>query len=224
LDFRGNRIGGLADQRVRVDTYPKLAVDTSSGRSKGRLYMAWEDLSQGAYFNLGRIGGFSFLGPGCSPATLSIFNCLGRGSNVWLSFSDDGGATWSTPQRVDTTTPGPRDAFNIAIAVDPADGSVNVVWYDSRFDPLNDHVAVMWRRGTPTSTGVRWLRQSNILTGIKTIDLSEDIYRWTVGNFAGDYIQVAAFGKRVYISWTDTRNLKGGFHQEDNMLASFVTR
>jgi hypothetical protein len=230
-DFRNARIGGLADQRQRVDTIPHLAVDTSSSKTSGRLYVVWEDLSKGAYYNLGSIGLFSFLGTGCNPAS-SALNCLGRGSDVQLAFSDNAGTSWSTPARVDTKKAGPvHDAFNTGIAVDPSSGLVSVTWYDSRFDPLNNQVAVMLRSGQPSKGGINWQgKEQNILTSLggkngdedqrqESIDLSYDIYRQTVGNFAGDYIQIAAFQGHVYVAWTDTRPIKNGFHQEDNMLA-----
>jgi len=222
FDFTANRIGGLADQRQRVDTIPKMAVDASSGKTSGRLYLAWEDLNQGSYFNMGPVGFFSFLGTGCSSFPV-IFNCLGRGSEVVLTHSDDHGATWSTPARVDKQTGSQHDAFNVALSVDPATGKVQVTWYDTQSDPGNVNLAVMLRQGTPTASGVKWKgSERNVLDGFgaKTIDLSSDIQRQTRGNFAGDYISVASLNGRVYIGWTDTRPMKEGFHQEDNMLAS----
>ncbi len=230
FDFTANRIGGLADQRQRVDTIPKMAVDASTGKTSGRLYIAWEDLNQGSYFNMGPVGFFSFLGSGCSSFPV-IFNCLGRGSEVVLTHSDDQGATWSTPTRVDTLTnsqhdsqhDSQNDAFNVALSVDPATGKVQVTWYDTQSDPGNVNLAVMLRQGTPTTSGVKWKgSERNVLDGFgaKSIDLSSDIQRQTRGNFAGDYISVASLNGRVYIGWTDTRPMKNGFHQEDNMLAS----
>jgi len=124
---------------------------------------------------------------------------------------------------VDTQTRSQHDAFNVALSVDPATGRVQVTWYDTRSDPGNVNLAVMWRQGTPTSSGVKWKgSERNVLDGFraKSIDLSSDVQRQTRGNFAGDYISVASLNGRVYIGWTDTRPMKNGFHQEDNMLAS----
>jgi hypothetical protein len=76
------------------------------------------------------------------------------------------------------------------LAVDPVDGSVNVVLYDRRGDPRNRKQIVVLARSTD---------------GGRTFSN----YAWTDepfeagGLFFGDYSGLAAYGGRVYGIWTE---------------------
>jgi hypothetical protein len=70
----------------------------------------------------------------------------GDSSDVFFTRSTDGGATWSTPGRVnDDATP--NDQFFPAIAVNAA-GTIEAIWYDRRLDPDNFHIDVFRARST----------------------------------------------------------------------------
>jgi hypothetical protein len=95
-----------------------LAVATS-GRHNGRIYVSWTDgrnLSQTDFF-----------------ADIGVYNF----ADVLLSKSDDGGATWSAPVRVNK---GPItravDQYMPALGVDKR-GTVGVFYYDRRHDSRN---------------------------------------------------------------------------------------
>jgi len=111
--------------------------------------------------------------------------------DVFVATSDDGGKKWSAPARVnnDPVHDGAEQFFQW-LAVDPVDGSVNVVFYDRRNDPMNRKQIVVLARSTD---GAR----------------SFTNYAWTdnpfeaSGVFFGDYSGLAAYGGRVYGVWTE---------------------
>jgi hypothetical protein len=271
-DFRGNEIGGLADQRERINTYPKLAVDTSGATTPNALYVVYEAFPGiGSYLNLGPLGDFAAFGTGPSCVFPATLNCVGRGSQIYAQVSLDGGLSWhplvdfgseplSNSNTVDNSyllgpndcsvlaSPSTCDRFNPSISIDPtvAGGAIHVIWYDT-FNDLssslpgesqhNKLLDVMHRTSTGPAvfdavgcggggcydityaTGPTAI-QIDLLTTPPLINLDEDIQRIGRGNFAGDYIQVAANHAQVYAGWTDTRYFIGadGFNKEQNIL------
>ena len=76
------------------------------------------------------------------------------------------------------------------LAVDPTDGSVNVMFYDRRLDPQNRKQIVVLARSTDSGQSFK-------------------NYAWTNNPFEagsvffGDYSGLAAYGGRVYGIWTE---------------------
>ena len=111
--------------------------------------------------------------------------------DVFCSTSTDGGEKWSDPVRVnnDPVHDG-ADQFFQWLAIDPADGAANVVFYDRRQDPQNATQVVVLARSTDGGH-------------------SFQNYAWTSepfdanGVFFGDYTGIAALGGRVYGVWTE---------------------
>jgi Neuraminidase (sialidase) len=111
--------------------------------------------------------------------------------DVFLATSDDGGKHWNTPVRVNTDpVHNGAEQFFQWLAVDPTDGSVDVVFYDRRGDPQNRKQIVVLARSTDGGH-------------------SFNNYAWTQdpfeagGVFFGDYSGIAAYGGRVYGIWTE---------------------
>jgi hypothetical protein len=111
--------------------------------------------------------------------------------DVFLATSDDGGKRWSAPIRVnDDPVHNGADHFFQWLAVDPTDGSIDVIFYDRRRDPANRKQIVVLARSTD---GGRSFKN----------------YAWTDepfevgGVFFGDYSGIAAYGGRVYGIWTE---------------------
>ena len=111
--------------------------------------------------------------------------------DVFIASSGDGGKHWTAPVRVnnDPIHNGAEQFFQW-LAVDPADGSIDVLFYDRRGDPQNKKQIVVLARSTD---GAR----------------SFNNYAWTDNSFEagdvffGDYSGLAAYGGRVYGIWTE---------------------
>jgi hypothetical protein len=111
--------------------------------------------------------------------------------DVFLSSSENGGKRWSPAVRVnnDPVHDG-ADQFFQWLAVDPTDGSVNVMFYDRRKDPQNRKQIVTIARSTDggrTFPNYAWTENEFESSGV----------------FFGDYTGVAAYGGRVYGTWME---------------------
>src|SRR3954471_15414480 len=173
LMFAYSRDGGKTFSRARsiLHTAPIMfAIDTLD-RANGfpqialdpkskRLYVTWSDYRNGDL-------------------------------DVFISSSDDGGKHWSAAARVnnDEVHNGSEQFFQW-LAVDPVDGSVNVIFYDRRNDPKNRKQIVVLARSTDqghTFNNYAW---------------SDEPFE-AGGLFFGDYNGLAAYGGRVYGVWTE---------------------
>jgi len=111
--------------------------------------------------------------------------------DVFLATSDDGGRRWTAPVRVnnDPVHNGAEQFFQW-LAVDPTDGTVNVVFYDRRGDPQNRKQIVVLARSTDGGRSF-----NNYAWSDEAFEVS--------GVFFGDYSGIAAYGGRVYGIWTE---------------------
>ena len=148
------------DAVARSNGFPQIAMGPHSGDKGGRLYITWSDYRNGDV-------------------------------DVFCSTSTDFGASWSPAIRVnsDPVHDG-ADQFFQWLAVDPKDGSANIVFYDRRNDPRNRAETVTLARSMDGGT-------------------SFENYAWTTqpfdvaGAFLGDYSGLAAFNGRVYGVWAE---------------------
>ncbi len=111
--------------------------------------------------------------------------------DVFLATSSDRGRHWSAPIRVnnDPIHNGAEQFFQW-LAVDPVDGSVNVVFYDRRGDPQGRKQIVVLARSTDagrTFSNYAWTDEPFQVNSV----------------FFGDYNGLAAYGGRVYGVWTE---------------------
>ncbi len=111
--------------------------------------------------------------------------------DVFVATSDDRGKHWTSPVRVnnDSVHDGAEQFFQW-LAVDPTDGSVNVIFYDRRRDPRNRKQIVVLAHsidGAHTFTNYAWTEEPFEAGGV----------------FFGDYSGLAAYAGRVYGVWTE---------------------
>lgn len=113
--------------------------------------------------------------------------------DVFSSHSEDHGATWSSPVRVNSDPVHDGiDQFFQWIAIDPVTGDAYVQFYDRRADPEN--------RKT-------WITLARSTDGGKTFTN----YAWTDKPFEsplaflGDYMWCTAYNNKVYGIWTETQ-------------------
>ncbi len=138
----------------RANGMPVTGVDLSNGPNKGVLYVNWIDARNGD-------------------------------PDVFVMSSRDGGGTWSAPVRVnDDAIKNGKAQFFTWMAIDPADGSVNVVFYDRR-------------DGKGTQTGLTLAR--SVDGGQTFVNHKIDVPPFSANerSFFGDYSSVSAYGGRV---------------------------
>ncbi|HEY3215211.1 MAG TPA: PKD domain-containing protein [Candidatus Eisenbacteria bacterium] len=120
--------------------------------------------------------------------------------DVYLISSSNGGTSWSSPRRVNQDPQGNgKDNYFPWIACDPVTGLLACVSYDSRNFAANDMVETFV--ATSTDNGVTWqdFRVSDVAwSGDGIVGFS--------GNYAGDYLAIAARDNNVYPMWSDNRS------------------
>ena len=193
---------------------------TGAVAGDGTLYVVWSDIS-GVIFAVSKDGGRSFsrsrtilkTGPSYFDPT-----SVGRGNgfpeiaidprngqlfvtwadftngdiDVFSSTSKDKGKHWTVPVRVNNDPPhNGRDQFFQWLAVDPVDGSENVIFCDRRADSGNRSYYMTLARSTDGGQSFK-----NYAWNTQPSD-PKDV-------FMGDYMGIAAYGGKVYGIWTRT--------------------
>jgi hypothetical protein len=152
---------------TRANGMPVTGVDLSNGPHKGTLYVNWIDARNGD-------------------------------PDVFVMSSKDGGGTWSSPVRVnDDPVKNGKAQFFTWMSVDPADGSINVVFYDRR-------------DGNGTQTRLTMAR--SIDGGRSFVNHKIDLPAFTANSrvFFGDYGSISAYQGRVvpvFMHFVDEGNL-----------------
>jgi hypothetical protein len=171
-------VPGMCQRKVLV--YLSVGVDRSSGPRRGNAYAVWNDRDGTA------------ADPGCAGTTL-VSN-----SSVYFSASSDGGNTWSTPRVIHTDTPS-TDQFNPWMDVDPDDGTVHVMFYDTRDDPGRRKTNIYYIASK--DGGATWGNETKVSS--ETTD--ETASGAEAGNQYGDYSGLVAFRNVAFPAWTDRR-------------------
>jgi len=162
----------------RALIYPSIDVDRSTGTRRGWVYVAWSDFT-------------AVQSNGCVLATDA------NHSNVWLSHSADGGTTWSAPVLVHANLPR-VDHFNQWMHVDDTDGTVHVMWRDTRNDPARKKTDIYYTKSVDGgATFMPEVRVTSAMSDETTAGASPDQY--------GDYEGLAAFMSCASPFWTDRR-------------------
>jgi hypothetical protein len=159
--------------------YPVLDVDRSSGPHRGRLYCSWIDQT------------------------------LAGTTDIYLSYSDDGGAHWSPRRTVADQLSMLVDRFNHWMSVDPITGDVNISFYDTRNDTTGFRYMTDTYFTQSTNSGATW-RSPN--TRVSTASSNEHdcggVYPCSginYGNQQGDYEGLVSYNGSSYPIWTDSR-------------------
>jgi len=140
-----------------------------------------------------------------------------NGSDVFVSRSTDGGATWSSPVRANTDPVNiANDQFNQWLAVDPADGSVNVSWNDTRNDPSHLSTDIFYGRSTDGASSF-----SN--TQVTTAPTNETCCGADLGDQYGDYEGIAALNGTIRPVWTDRRAQVISLNLDEEVFTAAIT-
>jgi hypothetical protein len=182
-----------------VDSEPGLAWDRTGGPHNGRAYLVY---------------------------TLEVKN-ESNNIDIFVRYSDDGGATWSAGVRVnDDATK--NSQFLPKIALDPTTGNLAVMWHDSRKDlgaggpgdtngiPNDD--AQFWGAFS-TNGGASFTANMQISAGTSNSHDSGN------GIDYGDYTGLSFYGGIAHPAWADNSNSTGNnpdgtLHQLDIYTAA----
>ncbi len=165
------------DWRVAQLSMPSLAIDRSTGPFHGRLYAAWPDAR------------------------------LESRTQIFLSYSDDEGRSWSVPRIVSEDAASPKsdnkpNNFMPMVAVNNK-GAVSVSWYDRRDNP--DNLGYWVRFAASLDGGKTWLSSVRVSTHANVVEPGNT--RFNSGDTAG---LVADAGGAFHPVWIDNRT---GIHQ-----------
>jgi hypothetical protein len=179
------QVGGFraipAQPKRTVDAEVGLAYDISGGPHRGRLHLVYTDAP----------------------------NATSNDLNIFTRYSDDNGATWSSPHRVNTDT-GTNSQFFSKIALDPTTGFIAVVWYDCRNSAANNRVE-LW--GTVSLDG-----GETFLPEVKISAGSTSGVGLGGGNELGDYLGLDFYGGVFHPCWADNSNSTGDNPDSTNNL------
>ena len=187
-------IPAIAVRRALI--YPSLDVDRGGSANRGKVYCAWTDQA----------------GPGAFVD--------GAETDIFFARSTDRGLTWSSRVRVNDDAAG-NDQFYQWLSVDPTDGSINVMWQDTRNDPQRRKVDIFFARSTdggltfsknvrvttaPTDESCPVCEQCIAESGFNACAIfCRQNCDAEIFNQYGDYNGLVSFGGLSFPVWTDRR-------------------
>jgi hypothetical protein len=195
----------------RVNSAPRNAADPAPGSDPDTFYVAIEATV-----------------PGTQTATGTTYGTVDSGtasqSSIYFTKTTDGGATWSSLQRIDPQPKGNQFYPDI----DANAGKLHVMWQDTRADSATDWLTLPFQNtktaANPpgsTSTGAAvqtfYATSSNGGSSWTSSAASSVAYplNWEqFGNrddpFFGDYNYISAVGSTVLMNWADGRDTVAG--------------
>lgn len=159
--------------------------------------------------DLGLAGGFrtnGFPHAVIHPTTGQLFvvyndlDAPGGQADVWMTVSTDGGATWSTRRRVNTTAAG--DQWLPTLMLSPDAANLMVSWYDRRNDPANSWLQRYAALGQVSGTSVTFGRDFALSPLFPVVVGQDPAINPT---YMGDYDQIAAGSVDFVGTWGDNR-------------------
>jgi hypothetical protein len=149
----------------RANGLPVTACDTSGGPFDGNIYINWSDQRNGI-----------------------------NNTDIWLSTSQDGGNTWSTPVKVNDDISGNHQFFTW-MTIDQVTGYLWFVFYDRR--NYNDN-----------RTDVYMARSTDGGISFQNFKISDSPFIPDAGIFFGDYTNLTAHNNIIRPIWTRLQNLQ----------------
>lgn len=169
--------------------YLGAAADLGGGPYAGSVYAAWTDTT----------------GPESGTAS-------NNHARIQVAYSRDGGATWNTSTPHETADADTVDRWNQWLAVGP-DGTVHVVFYDTRNDPTRRSVDLYW--SASTDGAVTWSTPVKLTSEISPH--MEDFFQF------GDYNGLDVVADQLISVFTDNRNEGGGASDSPDIYAAGQT-
>ena len=190
----------------RMNDQPRIAVATR-GPFKGRVYVTFYQAEQ--------------------PVSGAVTAQSAVSSDIWITWSDDQGETWTAPERILAPVP-PTGVkrFWPTVAVQPG-GQVAIVYMESQEvqvtpDPADIECSVLVgggqrRQGTLSSLVNTWmvLSENGGASFTVPVRVSKQTVNWCGANYLGvnalysshgDYLGIATTWNRTFTVWPDNRN------------------
>lgn len=190
----------------------KVRTSCDQGVTFGPAVLITDLRSTGVIGDLGLNGGLRSRGfphTAVNPVTGTLYvtyNDLtaSEGADIFLKSSDDGGATWSAPVRVNSDRTA-NDQFNPAIAVGLDGLELMVGWYDRRADPENLDIERFSRTATihPASGDLTFEPEFRLSPSFPVVVAQDPVL---LPDFMGDYDQIVAGRRHFYTTWGDNRD------------------
>ena len=211
--------------RPRYNDFPRDAID----RATGRIFVTFQDATIAGNNGIGGsgticlpAGGLPSPGPPCPAGQRRVKVGGGADTDIYLTHSDDNGATWSTPLLITPTGGDNKIQFWPVVTVGPQ-GDVNVVYYESQemqvtANPTDIECSIgigggQTRRSLLSSIVDTWIARStdNGLSFQAPVKISTVSSNWcrVASNIRpnfGDYIGAATVGPLTHAVWADDRN------------------
>jgi hypothetical protein len=165
-------------------------ADTFVNGGTNNVYVAWNDLS----------GDSGCASVGSDPGSNVSSTCKSR---IWFMKSTNGGSTWGAPVKINNQA-GLNDQFFPWMSVDPTNGKIAIVYYDTVGLPRTQ--THLWYQSS-TDAGATWSTPFQVSTGAT----DETVSGADLGNQYGDYIGLSGLNGTFFPCWTDRRS--GGFEQ-----------
>ncbi len=170
-------VGFAPGPSSRLGNSLQMAIDKSSGQYSGRVYLSWTDF---------------------------VESNPNEGMNVYLSYSDDNGLSWSTPMTVNDDNVPSSHQYYAGIDVNST-GILSISWYDRRTDPTDDALTDFYF--TYSSDGGENFKTS---TRVNTISSDHTAVTDGLATFGvGEYTSLASTENEVYLVWSDGRENDG---------------
>ena len=187
-----------------INPFGAIAVDNSGGPCDGNLYVTFSDYVAGQNVN---------------------------DTDVWVTRSTNGGASWSAAVKVNDDGLAGRIQFHPFLQVDQSNGHVVVAWHDARNDPGNDAVDFYAARSTNCGVSFEANVQASAASGefnnsgVSSSNMnSADNPNYNPNQY-GEYMGLDVLAGKAYLAWSDTRHYFPGSTtnaQKDNLGFAIV--
>jgi hypothetical protein len=172
-----------------VPAMKNVQISVSGGvrrtAAKNLVYATWADLTGTSGCNV----------PVDEPGSNASSTCKTR---VWFARSTDGGATWSTPVKINDQA-SLNDQLNPKLAVDETDGTLGITYYDTVADPRRRKTDVWFQ--SSHDDGLTW----SAATKVTSAPTDETVDRADPNNQYGLHNGLSGVAGQFFSTWTDRR-------------------
>lgn len=120
-------------------------------------------------------------------------------SHVFVTYSDNGGSTWSAPAQVDDDPADTHTHVYATLACSPTNGGVHAFYFDLGCTQSGMSLPYRYAVSSSSDGGMTW-------HSMMAQDTAVDWAWWNNGPYPGEYEAGFATDSLIYAAWTDARN------------------